>query len=379
VAEKTRVAMTTTLRLLRPDAAAAEAPVVIAPMVNQSELAYRRLVRKVAGPRLCYTPMIHARMFVEGSEKYRRDQFETCAEDRPLIAQFCGHDPVVLLAAGKLVQDRCDGVDINLGCPQKIAKRGRYGAYLLKDADLLERIVSTLSQGLRVPVSCKIRLVTGPDLEPTLELARRLERAGCKLLTVHGRFLEQNKHLVGSCDWDAIRRIKQVVSIPVVANGGIATPDDARACVAATGVDGVMSCEAVLENPTLFATSGAAAPLSQFDVVRAYLDLADAHASGQPKAARAHIFKFLYGCMTQHPDFFPKFGLARDVPGLRAVCEELFALHSGDAACTHAACGSWADSPWYHRHRRGAVAGGVDDGGEPPAKRAMAMAMGDDE
>ena len=179
-------------RLLRPDPSAVVAPVVIAPMVNQSELAFRLLVRKLSGNRLCYTPMLHARMFVD-SPQYRKEQFESCAEDRPLITQFCGNDPKILLQAALLVQDHCDGVDINLGCPQKIAKRGRYGAYLLKETELLESIVSTLSKGLRIPVSCKIRLVTAPDLGPTLALARKLENAGCKFLTVHGRFLEQNK------------------------------------------------------------------------------------------------------------------------------------------------------------------------------------------
>jgi len=105
---------------------------------------------------------------------------------------------------------------------------------------------------------------------------------------------------VGSCDWSAIRAIRQAVSIPVIANGGIATSDDAARCLEETGVDAVMSCEAVLENPGLFASEELkkSAP-RPFDTVLMYLDLAEKYHSCQPKAARAHIFKFLFGKTNQ--------------------------------------------------------------------------------
>ena len=117
---------------------------------------------------------------------------------------------------------------------------------------------------------------------------------------------------MGSCDWSAIRAIRQAVSIPVIANGGIATSDDAARCLEETGVDAVMSCEAVLENPGLFASEELkkSAP-RPFDTVLMYLDLAEKYHSCQPKAARAHIFKFLFGAMESHRDFFQKFGEAR--------------------------------------------------------------------
>lgn len=81
------------------------------------------------GAQLCYTPMIHANLFVN-DHTYRRSAFSTVADDRPLIVQFCANDPQTLLKACRLVENFCDGVDLNLGCPQLIAKRGRYGAYL---------------------------------------------------------------------------------------------------------------------------------------------------------------------------------------------------------------------------------------------------------
>ncbi len=103
---------------------------IVAPMVDQSELPYRMLTRKYKA-QLCYTPMLHARLFSE-SEAYRRDNFSANPDDRPLSVQFCANDPQILLAAARNVEDHCDAVDINFGCPQGIARKGKYGSFLLK-------------------------------------------------------------------------------------------------------------------------------------------------------------------------------------------------------------------------------------------------------
>ena len=220
-----------------------------APMVNQSELPYRMLVRKY-NCKVAVTPMIHSRIFQE-SKKYRKSAFSTCDQDRPLIVQFCGNDPDILLNAAKYVENSCDAVDLNLGCPQGIARKGNYGAYLLTETDLLCKIVAKLHQNLSIPVTCKIRLL--PKLSDTLELCLALEKAGCSLLTVHGRTKEQKQQQVGFCDWKSIGIIKDLLQIPVIANGGIANIKDVYNCLKETDADGVMSSEALLENPSLFA------------------------------------------------------------------------------------------------------------------------------
>lgn len=87
----------------------------VAPMVDQSELPYRMLTRKY-GAQVCYTPMYHARLFATCG-RYRAQMFKPCPEDRPLVVQFCANDPDILLSAAKYVENNCDAVDINLGCP----------------------------------------------------------------------------------------------------------------------------------------------------------------------------------------------------------------------------------------------------------------------
>jgi tRNA-dihydrouridine synthase 1 len=220
----------------------------VAPMVDQSELPFRLLCLR-HGATAAYTPMLHARLFLE-KPTYRKEHFATCAEDRPVLAQFCANDPEILLGAARIVEPHVDGVDLNLGCPQRIASRGRYGAYLMDDLPLVERLVSTLASNLNVPVTVKIRRFD--DIERTVAYAAMLERAGASLVAVHGRTRQQRQASACLAEWEYISAVKRALRVPVLANGNIRTLHDVESCMKVTGTDGVLSAESLLEDPALF-------------------------------------------------------------------------------------------------------------------------------
>lgn len=120
-------------------------------------------------------------------------------------------------------------------------------------------------------------------------MAKQIEAAGCSILTVHGRTKEQNKDAVGACDWEIIKLIKQELTIPVFANGGIYSWEDVQRCLVETGVDGVMSSEALLENPALF--SGQILDLD--DLALEYMQLAKVH-NARLGELKGHLFKLLH-------------------------------------------------------------------------------------
>jgi len=270
----------------------------VAPMVDQSELPFRLLCQR-HGATGAYTPMLHAALFC-GSERYREDHFSTCAEEGPLLAQFCANDPAVLLKAARHVEGRCNAVDINFGCPQGIAKRGNYGSFLMEQPELQVSLVRTLHENLGVPVTAKIRCF--PDVDATVAYAKRLEAAGASMLGVHGRTRAMKGSAFGMADWGQIAAVKRAVSIPVIANGNIGRFEDVQACLDATGADGVMSAECLLWNPGLFA--GPLADPSRPDLLslcEEYLDLAEKYPV-HPRMVRTHVFRMLNDYLPLYPE-----------------------------------------------------------------------------
>jgi tRNA-dihydrouridine synthase 1 len=175
------------------------------------------------------------------------------AYDRPLTVQFCSNDPEDLLNAAKHVAPFCDAVDLNLGCPQGIAKRGNYGAFLQEDWDLVARMIRKCHEELDVPITAKMRILETP--EKTLAYAKTILDAGASIITVHGRRREQKGHNTGLADWSMIRFLRE--SLPketvIFANGNILQHEDIEKCLEETGADAVMSAEGNLHDPTIFA------------------------------------------------------------------------------------------------------------------------------
>ncbi|KAH3900040.1 related to tRNA-dihydrouridine(16/17) synthase [NAD(P)(+)] [Saccharomycodes ludwigii] len=301
---------------------------IVAPMVDQSELAWRILSRKY-GAELCYTPMFHARLFAT-SEKYRKDMWCDGLDgnpkygDRPLIVQFCGNDPEMICKAAEFVKGKCDGIDLNLGCPQNIAKKGHYGSFLMEEWDLISKIIKKMSEKFGGTnetsnpdgflVSCKIRVF--PEYEKSLEYAKMCVDSGAQWICIHGRLREQRGQKTGMADWDKIKYLRENLTKNkdqvVFSNGNILYPEDIKKCLEYTGCDGVMSAEGNLYNPGIFNS----ATNNNFDnkdkifprvdiILREYFEIVKKmgpESKASRNAMKSHFFKILRPFLPQHTD-----------------------------------------------------------------------------
>ncbi|MDR2182561.1 MAG: tRNA dihydrouridine synthase DusB [Clostridiales bacterium] len=225
------------------------APLVMAPMAGITDLAFRKICREF-GAGLVVTEMVSAKAISFGNEK-TLGLLATEDAEKPVSVQIFGSDPAIMgqVAAG-LNDSNFDIIDINMGCPApKIVKNGD-GSALMRDPALIGRILRTVIKAATKPVTCKIRLGYDHDSKNYLEVAKIAEDSGAAAITVHGRTRPQMYG--GRADWDAIAEVKHTVGIPVIGNGDIASPEDARRRLDESGVDALMIGRAACGNPWLF-------------------------------------------------------------------------------------------------------------------------------
>lgn len=225
-----------------------EGDLILAPMDGYTSWPFRSLCREL-GSAISYTEFIKAGDVLDRPH-YIQSKVQFTESERPIFFQVYGNDPqVILLAALELVKLEPDGIDVNMGCPNRsIAGRGA-GAGLMRTPLVAARIIKELSAGLDIPVTAKIR--TGwKDCQNAALLAGIIERFGGELVAVHARSKEMGH--VGSPDLTALAEIKSRLRIPVVGNGGIKNVRDIQAMKEATGCDGVMIGRAALANPWIF-------------------------------------------------------------------------------------------------------------------------------
>ena len=224
-----------------------EPAVLLAPMEDVSNQPFRRIAKRIAGPGLMFTEFVSAMAIHYGAKK-TLNKLRIHNEERPVGVQIFGGDPEIMAETARLAEELgADLVDINMGCwVPKVCKTGS-GAALLKDPELAEKIVSSVVNAVRVPVTVKVRAGWDWSLFAAPELAKRFEGAGAKMLTLHARFAKQG--FEGEADWRLISELRKAVSIPLVGNGDVKTAEDALRMVGETGCDGVMVGRAAISNP----------------------------------------------------------------------------------------------------------------------------------
>ena len=224
--------------------------VVLAPMAGICNSAYRQICKDM-GCGLIYAEMVSDKAITYSNQK-TIDMLYMTEKERPISQQIFGSDKESFVEAAKYIEKEMkpDIIDINMGCPvPKVAVRAQAGSALLKDLDKIFDIVSSVVSSVNVPVTVKIRSGWDSNHINAVEVAKVIEKAGASAICVHPRTRSQGYS--GKADWNIIKEVKENVSIPVIGNGDIKSPEDAKRMLEETKCDAVMIGRGVLGNPWL--------------------------------------------------------------------------------------------------------------------------------
>ncbi|MFO7819047.1 MAG: tRNA dihydrouridine synthase DusB [Halanaerobacter sp.] len=225
-------------------------PVALAPMAGVTDLPYRSLVKE-KGCGLVYTEMVSAKGLIYGNQK--TEGFLTIDDqNRPVAMQLFGGEAQDLAQAAKIVEKKSapELIDLNVGCPApKIVKSG-YGSALMKSPKRLGEIVASMVEAVSTPITVKIRAGWDKKDRNAVEVAEIAEENGAQAVAVHGRTREE--FYQGEADWQIIREVKEAVDIPVLGNGDVFGPEDAKEMLEVTNCDGVLIARGAKGNPWIF-------------------------------------------------------------------------------------------------------------------------------
>lgn len=222
---------------------------ILAPMAGVSDIAYRLLAKEHGASMVC-TEMVSA-MGIKYKNERTHELLRMEAVEHPVSMQIFGSNPEAIALGAKVVADAgADIVDINMGCPVKKVVSSGDGSALMKTPDLAARVAEAAVKAVDVPVTVKMRIGWDDDHINVVDFAKRIESTGVAAVAVHGRTREQM--YMGRADWSYIKAVKDSLSIPVIGNGDVWTPEDALRMMQETGCDAVMIGRGAQGNTWIF-------------------------------------------------------------------------------------------------------------------------------
>ena len=302
---------------------------VVAPMAGVTDRPFRQLCKR-HGAGYAVSEMVASNPRLWGTEKSQR-RTDHRGEVRPIAVQIAGADPAMMAEAAQYnVARGAEIIDINMGCPAKKVCNAAAGSALLANEALVAAIVDAVVAAVDVPVTLKIRTGTDPAHRNALAIARIAERAGIRALAVHGR--TRACAYVGPVEYQTIRAVKQAVSIPVIANGDIATPEQAARVLAYTGADAIMIGRAAQGRPWIFReighylkTGGHLPPPAVAEARAAIAEHLDDHYHFYGEAGGVRIARKHLGWYTKDLDGGDAF--RREVNAVETAAAQIAAVH----------------------------------------------------
>ncbi len=224
--------------------------IILAPMAGVTNQAFKQIVRELGAGLIC-TEMVNDKALLHKNERTRK-MVEITEEEHPVALQLFGSEIATMVEAAKYLDKETDTdiIDINMGCPAPKITKNESGSKILLDPEHVYNLTKAIVDAVDKPVMVKMRLGWDKERINVIENAKNVERAGAKAIVIHGRTTKQ--YYSGVADWEMIKKVKEAVSIPVIGNGDIDSPQKAKEMLDYSKVDGIMIGRAAMGNPWIF-------------------------------------------------------------------------------------------------------------------------------